>query len=297
MNVTRLYVIKDLGDKVKQDTSMEEESMGLTFGIVDEQGNERTVSYEEYMALKYPPEKQKTITVIIRDGRGHKKVVKGENFIYLVDFTTAYVTLYRKWASEDNATFTVERVEDHATLTVETGTGIIGRRRGDEAPQYTRTDARDSASVIRGNFACDGYDALDSLDPERWGIHWVADRESILPDDSYVNHELEIAEGHREAAERRRQIRAMPKLDRRALTKFCQMWDQYGHNEYDGKELAYHVIFDGGAGESEAAEREELLRIIDTLGLEVADTPSNAPEGSVWVCGDPRVDLELEKWS
>ena len=119
----------------------------------------------------------------------------------------------------------------------------------------------------------------------------------MLPDASYVNLELASAEGYREEAERRRQIRALTTLDRKALKLFCQLWDRYGHNEYDGSTLTYHVIFDGGVGDDEAAEREELLRTIEKLGLEVVDTPTNAAEGSVWVRADPRVDLELEKWS
>lgn len=55
-------------------------------------------------------------------------------------------------------------------------------------------------------------------------------------------------------------------------TGFCRMWDHRGHNEYCGETLTYHVLFDSGVGDNEAADREELLCIIDALGLEVADT-------------------------
>ena len=88
-----------------------------------------------------------------------------------------------------------------------------------------------------------------------------------------------------------------PKLDSKTLTAFCKMWASHGHNKYDGDTLTFHVLFDGGSSDDQSANRDELLRIIEALGLELVDTPKNAAEGSVWVRADPRVDLELEKWS
>lgn len=237
------------------------------------------------------------IKLILRDEQGHTKTVSFEGQVEHLKLHTAFNTLFRKHASEDNTTFVIERPDDDESLRMETAAGIIERRRGEEPPQYTRFYATGGGmSNIWTRFAARGYAALDEL-PEWLNVEWVLDRASILPDESYVNFELAEAESHRRAEERRRQIRAMPKLDRKALTEFCKMWDRHGHDEYDGETPTHHVFFDGGAGDDEAVDREELLRIVETLGLEIADTPQRAAEGSVWVRADPRVDLELEKWS
>lgn len=238
-----------------------------------------------------------TIKLVIRDEQGHKKAVSFESRIDHLKFATAFNAMFRKHVSEDNTTFIIERPDDDESLTMETAVGIIERRRGDEPPQYTRYYPTGGGMAnIWGPFAARGYAALDDL--MDWiNVKWVSDRASILPDDSYVNFELAVAEGYRQAEQRRREIRALPKLDRKALAEFCRMWGNHGHNEYDGDTLTFHVLFDGGSGDDEAVDRNRLMSLIETLGLELAVTPPRAPEGSVWVHGDPRVDLELEKWS
>lgn len=59
-----------------------------------------------------------------------------------------------------------------------------------------------------------------------------------------------------------------------------------------------HVLFAGCTHESDPEAHAELLRVIPALGLglELVETPTDTPTGSIWVRTDPRFDLELEKW-
>lgn len=232
---------------------------------------------------------------VIRDSQGHSKTVIPEELTHL-KLSGAITAFFRKHVSAENATFTFERPDDQEALTMETGTGIMVRQRGDEAPEFTRFTAMGGGGQNYWlRFATSGYAALDTL-TELLDANWVTDRESVLPDDSYANFELADVEARAKAEERRRLVRSMPKLDRKLLKQFCQAWGNHGYNVYDGEEPTFHVLFDGGTSESVAAARSELLDVISELGLETVDAPADAPAGSIWVRADPRVDLELEKW-
>ncbi|GHB07646.1 DUF6357 family protein [Streptomyces termitum] len=82
--------------------------------------------------------------------------------------------------------------------------------------------------------------------------------------------------------------------DRETLDRFCRIWADSGYNDrWD----VHYVFFDGHALERTGGSRDELLRLIGTLGLERVDAPPGAATGEVWVRTDPRIDAELGRWA
>lgn len=207
-------------------------------------------------------------------------------------FSTAFDDFIKKHVSEENSTFHLERVLTDETLIIETALGIIGRVRNGENPEssYRRYERRTDGSELQLRFASHGYAALDAHGP------WSSDRASLLPDDSFENLELAWVHELQRSEQRRREIAAMPKLDKTALNQFCKTWADTGFNEYVSDSEFYYVLFDSRTLEEAGAARDELLTSIETLGLQTAESPASASSGEVWVRSDPRVDLELEKW-
>ncbi|MEV0646347.1 DUF6357 family protein [Phytomonospora sp. NPDC050363] len=83
-------------------------------------------------------------------------------------------------------------------------------------------------------------------------------------------------------------------LDRETLNRFCRIWADSGYNDrWD----THYVLFDGDTLEDVGEIHDELLALVETLGLERVDSPPRAADGEVWIRTDPRVDAELERWS
>ncbi|MFY7068700.1 hypothetical protein ACOQFV_22825 [Nocardiopsis changdeensis] len=208
-------------------------------------------------------------------------------------FSTAFNGFIKKHVSEDNSTFRLERVLTDEVLVIETAFGIVGRvRDGEDAEaDYRRYERRTDGVDLQLRFAYRGHAALDDHGP------WTTDRESLLPDESFENLELAWARESRRVEQRRREVAAMPKLDRKALKRFCGIWADTGHNEYVSDAEVYYVLFGGRTLAEAGAARDELLETVEALGLHIAETPAGASPGEVWVRSDPRIDMELEKWS
>ncbi|WP_424187423.1 DUF6357 family protein [Actinokineospora sp. G85] len=82
--------------------------------------------------------------------------------------------------------------------------------------------------------------------------------------------------------------------DREAVDRFCRIWADSGYNDrWD----AHYVLFDGDDVDDAGEVRDELLAVVQTLGLERVDAPPGAASGEVWVRTDPRIDAELENWA
>ncbi|MEU9358238.1 hypothetical protein AB0D35_09020 [Streptomyces sp. NPDC048301] len=59
----------------------------------------------------------------------------------------------------------------------------------------------------------------------------------------------------------------------------------------------YYVFFDSQDADDDRAERAELLKLVEFLGLERVDAPAEAADGEVWVRTDTRLDVEFARWS
>ncbi|MEV6264114.1 hypothetical protein AB0M42_25695 [Streptomyces sp. NPDC051784] len=59
----------------------------------------------------------------------------------------------------------------------------------------------------------------------------------------------------------------------------------------------YYVFFDSHDACESRAERAELLKLVEFLGLERIDAPAEAAGGEVWVRTDTRLDAEFARWS
>ncbi|MEV6312729.1 hypothetical protein AB0M10_29600 [Streptomyces sp. NPDC051840] len=59
----------------------------------------------------------------------------------------------------------------------------------------------------------------------------------------------------------------------------------------------YYVFFDSHDADDDPAERAELLKLVEFLGLERVDAPAEAAGGEVWVRTDTRLDVEFARWS
>ncbi|MBZ2196572.1 hypothetical protein [Occultella gossypii] len=230
--------------------------------------------------------------LVFRDAQGHKRSFAMGDHDHL-KFWTAFSNFVKKHLSEENSTFRLERVLTDETLIIETAHGIVGRVRNGASPEvsYRRYERRTDGTDLQLRFAHSGYAALDDHGP------WTSDRESLLPDDSFENLELAWVREMRESELRRREIAALPKLDKKALNQFCKTWADTGHNEYIGDSDEYYVLFHSRTVAEAGAARDELLKTVGALGLHLVEAPASAPSGEVWVRCDPRVDLELEKWA
>ncbi|RAO61028.1 DUF6357 family protein [Micromonospora saelicesensis] len=83
-------------------------------------------------------------------------------------------------------------------------------------------------------------------------------------------------------------------LDRDAVDRFCRIWADSGYNDPWG---VHYVLFDCRTLEEAGEARDELLSLIQALGLERVDAPAGAGSGEVWVRSDPRIDAELGHWA
>ncbi len=83
-------------------------------------------------------------------------------------------------------------------------------------------------------------------------------------------------------------------FDRETVDRFCRIWADSGYNDrWD----VHYVLFDSYSLEDVGEDRDELLGLVRTLGLERVDPPPGAADGEVWVRTDPRIDAELGRWS
>lgn len=229
--------------------------------------------------------------LIFRDLQGHQsKFAMGDRDH--LKFSKSFNNFMKKHVSEENTTFRIERVLTDEVLIIETALGIIGRERHGDNPEtsYCRYERRTDGSDLQLRFAYSGYGALNDHG------QWSSNRENLLPDESFENLELEWVRDLQKREQQRCEIAALPKLDKKALNRFCKVWADTGYNEYVSDSEIYYVLFDSRTLAEVGADRAEMLKLLETMGLHQVDTPVRGSSGEVWVRSDPRVDVELEKW-
>lgn len=203
-------------------------------------------------------------------------------------------TFLAKHISQENTTFSIECAAAHETLTIETATNVLTRTRGDDEPETTHTRVEDyeAGRELWHRFASSGYAGLNEH------AAWSADLQTVQPEGPVENVHLRWVREREAAEQRRKEIRAMPKLDRKALRTFCAAWSDHGYTDYSTGDAAVYVLYEGWSLEEAAATRETVLAAIETMGLQIvaASSPGATP-AEIRIAADPRIDLELEKWS
>ncbi|MEV4940689.1 hypothetical protein [Streptomyces zaomyceticus] len=79
-----------------------------------------------------------------------------------------------------------------------------------------------------------------------------------------------------------------------AIEEVARIWADSGYVDPSDR---YYVFFDSHGVDEDRAERAELLKLIEFLGIERVEAPAGAAGGEVWVRTDPRLDVECARWS
>ncbi|MFF5339572.1 hypothetical protein ACFY4H_02510 [Streptomyces althioticus] len=87
---------------------------------------------------------------------------------------------------------------------------------------------------------------------------------------------------------------AMFTTEAAAIDEVARIWGDSGVVDPSDR---YHVFFDSHDLDEDQAERAELLRLIEFLGLERVDPPAGAADGEVWVRTDARLDAACAQWA
>lgn len=79
-----------------------------------------------------------------------------------------------------------------------------------------------------------------------------------------------------------------------AIEEVARIWADSGYVDPSDR---YYVFFGSHGVDEDRAERAELLKLIEFLGIERVEAPAGAAGGEVWVRTDPRLDVECARWS
>lgn len=79
-----------------------------------------------------------------------------------------------------------------------------------------------------------------------------------------------------------------------ALEEIGRIWADSGCVDPSDR---YYVFFESQGADADRAERAVVLGLIEFLGLEREDAPSDAAEGEIWVRADPRLRAAITRWS
>ncbi|MFJ8798792.1 hypothetical protein [Streptomyces sp. NPDC102487] len=186
----------------------------------------------------------------------------------------AYVAFSAFFRERDAETYTISDEPSGQRLVLTPGQGVISRIEDGNRPRS------EHLKVDRGNrflpsamlFFENGYAGLD-----RFG-QWTSD----------VAH-LDASPGVRGAARA-----ATMTTEAAAIEEVARIWADSGSVDPSGR---HYVFFDAHDVEDDRAERAELLKLIEFLGIERVDAPAESAPGEVWVRTDKRLDVECARWS
>ncbi|MER5571562.1 hypothetical protein OHU17_34505 [Streptomyces goshikiensis] len=186
----------------------------------------------------------------------------------------AYVAFSAFFRDRESDIYTIKDESSEQSLVLMPGQGVISRIK--DADQLRSEHLR----VDRGNrylpsamlFFENGYSGLD-----RFG-QWF----SGLAD-------LDASPETRGAARA-----ATFTTEAEAIEEVARIWATSGCVDPSDQ---YYVFFDSHGVDDDRAERAELLKLIEFLGIERVDAPANAAGGEVWVRTDTRLDVECARWS
>ncbi|WP_326668483.1 hypothetical protein [Streptomyces sp. NBC_01257] len=186
----------------------------------------------------------------------------------------AYVAFSAFFRDRDSATYTIEDEPAEQSLVLMPGQGVIARIEAADTPrsEYLRVDRGNRYLPSAMLFFENGYTGLDHFG------QWFPDLADLdaSPETRGVARAATITT---EAA---------------AIKEVARIWADSGIVDPSNQ---YYVFFDSHDVGDDRAERAELLKLIEFLGIERVDAPAEAADGEVWVRTDPRLDAEFERWS
>ncbi|GHI85019.1 DUF6357 family protein [Streptomyces xanthophaeus] len=186
----------------------------------------------------------------------------------------AYVAFSAFFRGRDSDTYTIKDELSGQGLVLMPGQGVISRIRDADRPrsEYLQVDRGNRFLPSAMLFFENGYAGLD-----RFG-QWFSD----LAD-------LDASPETRGAARA-----AAITTEAAAIEEVARIWADSGYVDPSDQ---YYVFFDSHGVDDDRAERAELLKLIEFLGLERVDAPAEAAGGEVWVRTDTRLDDEFARWS
>lgn len=186
----------------------------------------------------------------------------------------AYVEFSAFFRTRDSDTYTIEDEPASQSLVLMPGQGVIARIEVVNQPrsEYLQVDRANRYLPSAMLFFEHGYSGLDYFG------QWFSD----LAD-------LDASPETRGATRA-----ATITTESAAIEEIARIWADSGTVDPGNQ---YYVFFDSHDAGDDRAERAELLKLIEFLGIERVDAPAEAADGEVWVRTDPRLDVEFERWS
>ncbi|GAA3225999.1 hypothetical protein [Actinocorallia longicatena] len=217
------------------------------------------------MARPYDPG-PKRFVFIAGDGDDQK--------ISVGDAQEAYVAFSAFFRERDSGTFTIEDTAADQRLVLMPGQGVIARIEGADRHRsaYLRVDRPNRYMPAAMLFFENGYTGLDHFG------QWFPDV-ADLDASPEARGALRAATITTEAA---------------AIEEVARIWSASGTVDPSDR---FYVFFDSHGADDDRAERAELLKLVEFLGLERLDAPAGAADGEVRVRTDGRLETEIERWS
>ncbi|MFC8228547.1 hypothetical protein [Streptomyces sp. NPDC057287] len=186
----------------------------------------------------------------------------------------AYVAFSAFFRERDSDTYTIDDVPAGQRLVLMPGQGVIARFEDADKARFTclKVDRANRYLPSAMLFFENGYAGLDHFG------QWFSDL-ADLDTSPEARGATRAATITTEAA---------------AIEEVARIWADSGIVDPSDQ---YYVFFDSHDVGDDRAERAELLKLIEFLGLERVDTPAEAADGEVWVRTDTRIDVECERWS
>ncbi|MFF1922381.1 hypothetical protein ACFVW8_17650 [Streptomyces sp. NPDC058221] len=186
----------------------------------------------------------------------------------------AYVAFSAFFRDRDSDTYTIQDAPAGQSLVLMPGRGVIARIETADRPrsEYLQVGRANRYLPSAMLFFENGYAGLN-----RFG-QWLSDLTDLdaSPETRGATRAAAITT---EAA---------------AIEEVARIWGDSGIVDPGNQ---YYVFFDSCDVGDDRAERAELLKLLEFLGIERVDAPAEAAEGEVWVRTDTRLDAEFERWS
>ncbi|GAB3939081.1 hypothetical protein [Micromonospora vulcania] len=217
------------------------------------------------MARPYHPGPKQFVFTI---GAGNDQQVS------VADPQEAYVAFSAFFRGRESHTYTIKDEPARQSLVLMPRLGVISRIKDADQPrsEHLRVDRPNRYLPSAMLFFENGYAGLDYFG------QWFSD----LSD-------LDASPETRGAARA-----AAIATEAAAIQEVGRIWADSGIVDPSDQ---YYVFFDSQDVDDDRAERAELLKLIEFLGLERVDAPAGAAGGEVWVRTDPRLDVESARWS